>query len=146
MGQCGGDGTSPNFDRYQQTKLANAVFCAALKERLLASGGPRAKVMSLVCHPGVSTTNLQVTTSATNDTFLMNTGMKLFQNYASQSEQDGTMGLLTCMCMDRGSNGKTSTVTDMTVAVESGDFWGPVGRGFAGVAAKLPAEKNADQE
>merc|ERR1711972_126894 len=99
-GQCGGDGTSANFDRYQQTKLANAVFCAALKERLLASGGHRAKVMSLVCHPGVSTTNLQVTTSSRNDTCVMNGAMKFFQNYASQNEQDGTMGILTCMCLD----------------------------------------------
>merc|ERR1711972_787355 len=91
-GQCGGDGTSQNFGRYQQTKLANAVFCAALKERLLAAGGQRAKVMSLVCHPGVSTTNLQVTTSQTNNTFVMNNAVKFFQNWASQSEHDGTMG------------------------------------------------------
>jgi NAD(P)-dependent dehydrogenase (short-subunit alcohol dehydrogenase family) len=144
-GQCGGDGTSQNFDRYQQTKLANAVFCAALKESLLAAGGQRAKVMSLVCHPGVSTTNLQVTTSQTNDTFMMNNAMKAFQNFASQSEQDGTMGLLTCMCLENGSNGKSAKTSDMTVTVESGDLWGPVGRGFAGVAAKLPAEINADK-
>lgn len=145
-GQCGGDGTSQNFDRYQQTKLANAVFAAALKERLLAAGGQRAKVMSLVCHPGVSTTNLQVTTSATNDTFIMNSAMKFFQNWASQSEHDGTMGLLTCMCLEKGSNGNSAKASDMTVAVESGDFWGPVGRGFAGLAAKLPAEINADKD
>jgi NAD(P)-dependent dehydrogenase (short-subunit alcohol dehydrogenase family) len=145
-GQCGGDSTSKNFDRYQQTKLANAVFAAALKERLLACGGERAKVMSLVCHPGVSTTNLQVTTSSTNNTFIMNTAMKFFQNCTSQSEQDGTMGLLTCMCLDKGSNGKSAKATDMTVPIESGDLWGPVGRGFAGVAAKLPAEKNADKD
>eukprot|EP00931_Biecheleriopsis_adriatica_P091390 TRINITY_DN65273_c0_g1_i1.p1 TRINITY_DN65273_c0_g1~~TRINITY_DN65273_c0_g1_i1.p1 ORF type:complete len:389 (-),score=96.67 TRINITY_DN65273_c0_g1_i1:129-1187(-) len=144
-GQCGGDGASNNFDRYQQTKLANAVFCAALRERLLAAGGQRAKVMSLVCHPGVSTTNLQVTTSQTNDTFLMNASMKLFQKYASQSEQDGTMGLLTCMCLEKGSNGNSVQANDMTVTVESGDFWGPAGRGFAGVAAKLPPEINADK-
>merc|ERR1739845_241004 len=131
--------------RYQQTKLANAVFSAALKERLLAFGGERAKVMSLVCHPGVSTTNLQVTTSSENNTFLMNNAMKFFQNYTSQSEQDGTMGLLTCMCLEKGSNGASAKSSDMTVAVETGDLWGPAGKGLAGVAAKLPAEKNADK-
>lgn len=145
-GQLGGDGTTQSFDRYQQTKLANAVFCAALKERLLAAGGQRAKVMSLVCHPGVSTTNLQVTTSSTQNTFIMNAAMKFFQNFASQSEQDGTMGLLTCMCLEKGSSGTSAKAGDMTVAVETGDLWGPVGRGFAGLAAKLPPEVNADKD
>eukprot|EP00929_Paragymnodinium_shiwhaense_P002689 TRINITY_DN102993_c0_g1_i1.p1 TRINITY_DN102993_c0_g1~~TRINITY_DN102993_c0_g1_i1.p1 ORF type:complete len:383 (+),score=79.23 TRINITY_DN102993_c0_g1_i1:91-1149(+) len=145
-GQCGGDGTSQNLDRYQQTKLANAVFGAALKERLLAAGGQRAMVKSLVCHPGVSTTNLQVTTSVTNNTCLMNTAMKFFQNFTAQSEQDGTMGLLTCMCLEKGSNGSSAKGTDMTVAVESGDLWGPAGSGFTGLAAKLPAEINADKD
>jgi len=146
VGTLGGDGTKQSFDRYQQTKLANAVFCAALKERLLAAGGDRAKVMSLVCHPGVATTNLQVTTSATHNTFLMNSSMKLCQNCMSQSESDGTMGLLTCMCLEKGSNGNSAKADDMTVAVESGDLWGPVGTGFAGVACKLPAEINADKD
>merc|ERR1712096_465742 len=75
-----------------------------------------------------------------------NLGRRLIWKFTSQSGEDGTMGLLTCIGCDFGSNGRSCRKEDMTVAVESGDFWGPLGRGFCGLACKMPAEENADEE
>jgi NAD(P)-dependent dehydrogenase (short-subunit alcohol dehydrogenase family) len=49
--------------RYQQTKLANVVFTYALHDKL-AKANIQTSIKSLVAHPGLSATNLQVTTAA----------------------------------------------------------------------------------
>ena len=114
-GNLGGDGGGmltggARWVRYNQTKLANCAFTAALHERLQKKGS---KVKALVAHPGLSNTSLQVTTSKDGGMGNLLTGwlMKL-----GQSEEDGTMGILSCMC-----------VTD----AKSGEFHGPGKGGFA---------------
>lgn len=117
----GGDSVGARFERYHQTKLANAVFTYALHDRL--SSIPGSKVKALLCHPGLSTTNLQATTSAdgVNGVF-----MQLLMTQA-QSANDGTIPLLTCMT---------------NPGLSSGDFYGPT-EGFGwmrGLPKKLVPE------
>jgi NAD(P)-dependent dehydrogenase (short-subunit alcohol dehydrogenase family) len=111
-GNLGGDGTEeennsvkgPRWERYHQTKLANAVFTYALKNKL--EEAKIVNVMPLLAHPGLALTNLQVTTAA-------NGGMDAnseFMNQA-QSAEDGATGIIRA-AMDPNSN--------------AGDFYGPV--------------------
>lgn len=79
------------WSRYHQTKLANACFAMALHEKLKATGS---KVKSLAADPGISSTNLQVTTISVGNMsgfltrMLMGTG---------QSPADGsTPALVAC--------------------------------------------------
>ena len=89
-GNLGGNGNSmvlggARWVRYHQTKLANAVFTLALKDKMPSN------VKALVCAPGLATTNLQVTTHQNGgfeDSWIMRYG---------QSAEDGTIPLLTCM-------------------------------------------------
>jgi len=106
-GNLGGDKpswlpfSSAKWTRYQQTKLANVVFTYALRDR-------QDKVKALVAHPGLSATNLQVTTAQDGG---MGHGFTdwLMKNYA-QSGEDGSMGLIKCCCAPD---------------LKSGDFYGP---------------------
>jgi len=64
-GNLGGDGASMFFggsrwQRYHQTKLANALFTTSLTDKLTARGS---KVKALCATPGLSATNLQVTSN-----------------------------------------------------------------------------------
>ena len=107
-GKLGGDGskiqnmmfTGPRWLRYNQSKLANAAFTAALHHRLQATDS---KVKALVAHPGLANTHLQQT-SVTEG------GMgSLFTNIMmrfSQSPEDGAMGLLSCMCLPDARSGQ----------------------------------------
>lgn len=111
-GSLGGNGNSMIFGgarwkRYQQTKLANSVFTQEMKKRCENAGS---KVISLCAHPGLSSTNLQVTTNQGGG---MNQTMfnKFFMSF-SQSPEDGTMGIL------QGMAGE---------GVKSGQLWGPKG-------------------
>lgn len=118
-GDLGGDGDGdesagfrgPRWQRYHQTKLANASFTYGLKARLDARGITHVK--ALLAHPGLARTSLQVTTASTG-------GMDLdapFMNQA-QSAEDGALGILRA-CADP--------------AAQSGDFYGPEGwTGFPG--------------
>lgn len=132
-GKLGGDGSSMLFGggrwvRYQQTKLANATFVAALGSKLEAKGS---KVKATLCHPGLSATNLQVATSKDGG---MSTGFfsNLFMK-ASQSPQDGTLGLLSCVALE---------------GVENRSFYGPgQGRGaLTGPAKSLKLESFYDND
>ena len=51
--------TGANYERYQQTKLANLVFTYALRDKLAAKGS---KVKALCAHPGVAPTSLMLNT------------------------------------------------------------------------------------
>lgn len=104
-GDLGGNGASMVFGgarwkRYNQTKLANAAFTAALHERLQKSGS---KVKALVAHPGVADTELQVTSAKEGGMgdFFTN----IFMGLAGQSMEDGTMGILACMCLPDAQSG-----------------------------------------
>jgi len=112
-GNLGGNGSNMimgvggRWKRYQQTKLANTCFSLAFTNRANASGS---KVIMLSAHPGLSATNLQVTTNADGG---MNVSLftRLFMSF-SQSPEDGTMGLLHCMC---------------AAGVKGGELYGPTG-------------------
>jgi len=107
-GDLGGDGTSiqnlmfrgPRWLRYNQSKLANAAFTAALHHRLSASNS---SIKALVAHPGLANTHLQKTS-------VKEGGMgSLFTNAMmrfSQSAEDGSMGILSCMCLPDATSGQ----------------------------------------
>ena len=123
-GNLGGDGTEeenqsftgPRWQRYHQTKLANCTFTYELKHRLEAAG--LANIKSLLAHPGLASTNLQVTTAETG-------GMDLGSGFMSraQSAEDGALGILRA-CADP--------------AAESGNFYGPPS--WTGFPDLLPPE------
>ena len=109
----------PRWIRYQQTKLANLVFTYALRER-------QSTVKACCAHPGLSATNLQVTSS---DAGGMGSGFTNFlMSYFSQSAEDGTMPLLRA-CLDPDA--------------KSGDFFGPLG--MTGKAELMPPEKEKER-
>lgn len=125
-GNLGGDGTEeenmqfggPRWERYHQTKLANATFTYGLKEKLEAAN--ISNVLPLLAHPGLAATNLQLTTDQDG-------GMDAssdFMNMA-QSSEDGAAGIIRC-CLDK--------------TAESGHFFGP-SAGWAGYPDLLPPEE-----
>lgn len=131
-GKLGGDGANILFGgarwvRYGQTKLANAAFTAALHQKLQASGS---KVKSLLAHPGLSNTGLQVTT--VQDGGMGNFFTNMFMNLG-QSQEDGAMGLISCM---------------LKPDVKSGEFFGPGSGPYAlkGKAISMKLESFYDNE
>jgi len=129
----GGDlgGESGTWTRYGQSKLANAVLCYALKDKLAAANG---KILSLVAHPGLSATNLQATTSDASGGAMANNLTGLMKG--AQSAEDGTMPLLSCICKE---------------GVKNGDFFGPadmgcIGPGTTGKAISIEPESYCTDE
>jgi NAD(P)-dependent dehydrogenase (short-subunit alcohol dehydrogenase family) len=125
-GNLGGDGTKeenfqfqgPRWERYHQTKLANAVFTYVLKEKLEKAG--IVNVMPLFAHPGLALTELQVTSAATG-------GMDKdaeFMNQA-QSAEDGASGIIRAA---------------MDPEAKSGNFYGPTA-GWSGFPDVLTPEE-----
>jgi NAD(P)-dependent dehydrogenase (short-subunit alcohol dehydrogenase family) len=93
----------PRWERYHQTKLANAVFTYGLKEKLEAAN--ISDIIPLLAHPGLARTNLQVTTSEAG-------GMDAdsdFMNQA-QSAEDGATGIIRAA---------------MDPEAKAGNFYGP---------------------
>jgi len=128
-GNLGGDSSNmvngARWTRYHQSKLANVAFTYALRDRAQAANS---KVKSLMAHPGVSATNLQVTTIHDKG---MSSGMA--NMIVSQSAEDGAIGITLCCCQPD---------------VKTGEFYGPKGQGMSGMAVLLPAapeEKLADE-
>ena len=123
-GNLGGNGDEdsttiggPRWERYHQTKLANAVFTYGLKQKLGEAN--ITNVIPLVAHPGLATTNLQVTTAADG-------GMDLESEFMqqAQSQEDGAAGITRCT---------------MDETAESGNFYGPAA-GWSGYPDLLPPE------
>jgi NAD(P)-dependent dehydrogenase (short-subunit alcohol dehydrogenase family) len=109
---CGG----ARWQRYHQTKLANAVCTLALRDRLQAR---HPRVLALCAAPGLAATNLQVTTHAQggmSETWIMR---------FAQSAEDGTMPLLMCMA---------------GAGVQSGELYEPAGMTGPAVRVSLDAE------
>ncbi len=101
----------------RRSKLANAVFTLALRDRLAAR---HPKVLALVAAPGLAATNLQVTTAAQGgfaDAWIMR---------FAQSAEDGAMPLLTCM---------------LAAGVRSGELYEPAG--MTGLAARVDLDAEA---
>lgn len=94
-GNLGGDGTEeentsfsgPRWERYHQTKLANAAFTYGLKEKLEKAN--ISNVIPLLAHPGLATTNLQITTAEDGGM----EGNSELMNQA-QSAEDGATGII----------------------------------------------------
>lgn len=124
-GNLGGDGTDeennsfqgPRWDRYHQTKLANCAFTYGLKEKLAINGIDN--IMTLLAHPGLAATSLQVTTASDGGM----DGNSDFMKQA-QSAEDGATGII------RAAMDPTS---------ETGDFYGPAA-GWNGFPDKLTPE------
>jgi len=110
-GNLGGDGTDeenlsfqgPRWERYHQTKLANAVFTYGLKKKFEEKQIHH--VIPLLAHPGLALTQLQVTTAADGG---MESNSALMNQ--AQSAEDGATGIIRA-CMDKEA--------------KSGDFYGP---------------------
>lgn len=123
-GQLGGDGNGfqnalflgPRWLRYNQSKLANCAFTAALHHKLQDKGSP---VKALVAHPGLAATGLQQTSVKEGGMGDMLTGLMM---RFSQSVEDGAMGIISCICLPDA---------------QSGQFWGP---GSGATAMKGKAE------
>lgn len=126
-GQLGGNGwgpinammLGPRWLRYNQSKLANCAFTAALHER---SAATESRVKALVAHPGFANTNLQRNTVQHGG---MGRALTPFMMRFSQSIEDGALGILSCMCLPQA---------------KSGQFYGPGATGFKGAAKPFPLE------
>lgn len=108
----------PRWERYHQTKLANAVFTYALKKKLEEANINH--VIPLLAHPGLARTNLQLTTAEDG-------GMDAdseFMNQA-QSAEDGATGIIRAA---------------MDPEAKSGNFYGPAA-GWTGYPDLLPPEE-----
>lgn len=123
-GDLGGDGSEddgfdgPRWARYHQTKLANCAFTYGLRDKLEASGITNVK--AIVAHPGLASTQLQVTTAKTG-------GMDADSDFMkqAQSAEDGALGIIRA-CMDPEA--------------QSGDFYGP--EKWTGFPGKLTPEQS----
>jgi NAD(P)-dependent dehydrogenase (short-subunit alcohol dehydrogenase family) len=129
-GNLGGNGANmilggARWIRYGQTKLANAAFTAALHHKLQQKNS---KVKALVAHPGWANTELQVTTNKNGGMASWNS---LIAYLVSQSEEDGTLGILSCAVLPEA---------------KSGEFYGPGMSLMAskGEAKAYPLEKSYD--
>ena len=94
----------PRWARYHQSKLANAVFTYALKNKLQEAD--ISNIIPLLAHPGLARTNLQIITEKDG---WMDASWE-FMNQA-QSAEDGATGIIRAT-MDKEA--------------KSGNFYGPV--------------------
>ena len=125
-GNLGGDGNEeenmsfqgPRWARYHQTKLANCAFTYGLKNKLEAAG--ISNVLSLLAHPGLALTNLQVTTAQDGG---MDGDSDLMER--AQTAEDGATGIIRAA---------------MDPEASSGDFFGPTA-GWKGYPDKLDPEE-----
>lgn len=124
-GNLGGDGGA--WQRYGQSKMANAAFHYALHDKLQAKGS---KVLSILTHPGLAATNLQATTSAHDESGAKGQNLTNMMK-DSQSADDGTMPMLLGVC---------------SPAAKSGDFYAPKDNGVIGPGTKGEAVKIEPEE
>lgn len=127
-----------NFQRYQQTKLANVIFTYALRDKLEAKG--MGSIKALVAHPGVAPTRLTAGTAsegAMEDFKSMPTCLtNVIVSNMMQSEEDGSQGIMKCT---------------FDPNVKSGEFYGPKGKtenqeSHDTSEYKGPAELKADEK
>lgn len=108
----------PRWERYHQTKLANAVFTFGLKKKLEEAN--ISNIIALLAHPGLSRTNLQLTTAEDG-------GMDAkseFMNQA-QSAEDGATGIIRAT---------------MDPEAKAGNFYGPTA-GWSGYPDLISPEQ-----
>ena len=109
----------PRWERYHQTKLANCAFTYGLRKMLEEAN--ISNIVPLLAHPGLSLTNLQITTAATG-------GMDKKSDLMSQAQsaEDGATGIIRA-AMDKD--------------VKPGDFYGPEA-GWKGFPDSLTPEES----
>lgn len=125
-GNLGGDGTEeeshsfqgPRWQRYHQTKLANATFTYGLKNKLEAAG--ITNVTPLLAHPGLAATNLQITSADHG-------GMPHNSDFMQQAQS-----------AEDGAGGIVRAIFDPNA--QPGDFYGPTA-GWSGYPDKLEPEE-----
>jgi NAD(P)-dependent dehydrogenase (short-subunit alcohol dehydrogenase family) len=93
----------PRWERYHQTKLANAVFTYGLKKKLKEANINN--ILPLLAHPGLARTNLQVTTAEDG-------GMDAESEFMNQAQtaEDGATGIIRAA---------------MDPEAKAGNFYGP---------------------
>jgi len=116
----GGDHGTARMARYGQTKLANSVFTNILATR-------QSKVKALCAHPGVCASNLSAGTKASGETPWFTRKFLGFAGGAQQSQEDGTLGILSAACLPD---------------VKPGQLWGPKNDGISGPAVPVACEKD----
>mmetsp|Transcript_6667 Transcript_6667/g.13879 ORF Transcript_6667/g.13879 Transcript_6667/m.13879 type:complete len:348 (+) Transcript_6667:37-1080(+) len=79
-------GSDAAYERYHQSKLANLLFTAGLKDRLQADDDDGGGVMALGCHPGVCGTDMFKQVSGSEDLSQV------------PSVEDGVLSQLKCIC------------------------------------------------
>lgn len=96
-GNLGGDATAACFERYHQSKLANAVFTLALEAKLARAG--LTAIKPVFCTPGLAATGLvgNLETSGTNPGCIFGAIFGCMNSILCQSGPDGTMPLLHSM-------------------------------------------------
>ena len=107
-GKLGGNGGNSVFmngarwERYHQTKLANAAYSYELSERFRKMSTDNGTLKAMCAAPGLSSTNLQLNTKANNG---MSDFSMLFMKL-SQSAKDGTLPLLAACFHPDAKNGE----------------------------------------
>ena len=126
--KLGGNWSYPRYKRYQQSKLANAVYSAALFDKIVAKNS---NVKVVTAHPGMADTELVSNTSSQDG--LTGYGMKIMDSIVTlkQSSYDGALPLLACI---------------MSKEVSNGDFWGPNGDATCGKPSKFQVESRCNNE
>jgi NAD(P)-dependent dehydrogenase (short-subunit alcohol dehydrogenase family) len=119
-------GTYGPWRAYNQAKLANYLFGLGLQRRFEAAG---VRATSLVAHPGLSHSQLQITTVAQGGSGWMGT----FWAWMAQH---------TGMDVQRGALSQIRAATDPNA--RGGDFYGPRFVNF-GPPVRLPLLRSADQ-
>ena len=109
--------SGPKWERYHQSKLANAVMTLALADRLEQAGFSNS-VIAACAAPGYAATNLQTTTQEQGG------GMSgaMWTRRFAQSAEDGTMPLLAACFHPDTANG------DFWEPVSGGGMWGQAGK------------------
>ncbi|MCB9641795.1 MAG: SDR family NAD(P)-dependent oxidoreductase [Myxococcales bacterium] len=133
-GKLGGDGFPGigRWRRYQQSKLANLLFTYALADHIAAERPDSAsKIKCLCAHPGPTDSGLQGKTSTAGGTRLLDRYILWSTLRNAHSTEDGTHGILMAACDPKA---------------QDRDFFGPAGRGKAGPAVLLPAERDQTSE
>lgn len=111
---------------YAQSKLANVLFAKELARRAARAGVP---VLSVACHPGYASTNLQTSSSRARGASFEEMIMSIGNHGLAQSAWRGAL----------------PTLYAATADVEPGEYYGPDGfLGLIGMPAKARTSKRAN--
>ncbi|MEI7847863.1 MAG: oxidoreductase [Chloroflexota bacterium] len=113
---------------YGQSKLANLLFAYELQRRLEASGS---KVLSVGCHPGYASTNLQAAGPQMEGSAFKGWMMKMANNLFAQGQDMGALPTL---------------YAATAVEVNGCDYIGPAGGGMKGYPGKVMSNSKSYDE